>query len=188
MESRHEATVNEKPPRAEGSTGIGFWTLVFAMFLFPFFFHAGTELYMMARAALFPGQTVKKQEEPKADAGKLADGKSLDKLAAALAEQTKALQEGAGRVVIIHPPLNGTFSFDAEKTKIYELSGINMDDPAVSGANKLAQVKSVELLYSLMESFDRIVVNAAQNNVSDFHVKNAIEWKKRALKRLQELK
>lgn len=163
--------------------------VLLAMFLFPFFFHAGTDLYMLARAALFSKVEAVKQQagRPDSDSGGQAEHKELEKLTAMLENQTKILGEGAGKVVIIHPPYPSAFSFDSEKAKIYELGGVNLDDPPAV-ADKLEKVKSVELLYALMESLDRVVLNAAQNNVSEFHVKNAIEWKKRALKRLQELR
>jgi len=189
LEPFNDISSYEKSGHMETNRGLPFWKLLLAMLLFPFFFQAGTELYNLARADIVSRLNPKKTSEPMnaANAGKQADGLALEKLSAILANQTKMLEEGAGKVVVIQPPLSGQFSFDAEKAKIYDLSGINMDDP-VSGANKLAQVKSVELLYSLMESFDRIVQNAVAGNISDFHVKNAIEWKKRALKRLQELR
>ncbi|MBI3580769.1 MAG: hypothetical protein HY098_01595 [Nitrospinae bacterium] len=163
--------------------------VLLAMFLFPFFFHAGTDLYMLARAALFPklGAMTQQAGKPDADSGGQAELKELEKLTATLEHQTKILGEGAGKVVIIHPSYPSAFSFESEKARIYELGGINLDDPPAV-ANKLEKVKSVELLYSLMESLDRVVLNAAQNGISDFHVKNALEWKKRALRRLQELR
>lgn len=179
----------ERPPQPETGGGLRFWMVMVAMFLFPFFFHAGTDLYKLARAALSSKvDSMKEQtDKPEADSGRQAELKELEKLTAILEHQTKILGEGAGKVVIIHPSYPSAFSFDSEKAKIYELVGINLDDPPAV-ANKIEKVKSVELLYSLMESLDRVVLNAAQNNVSDFHVKNAIEWKKRALKRLQELR
>ena len=176
---------SERQYKPESGRGLPFWMVLVAMFLFPFFYHAGTELYVLARAALFPKVEVKSQ--PEANLGRQEELKALEKLAAILESQTKILGEGAGKVVVIHPSYPSAFSFDFEKAKIYELSGINLDDPP-AGADKLEKIKSVELLYELAESLDRMVLFAAQNNVSEFHVKNAIEWKKRVLKRIQELR
>lgn len=178
-------TTFEKTAPAEAGSAFSFLKILLAMFLFPFFFQIGTELYGLARTQIMGAQKGSANQKAQGGSGG-TDAAVLEKLSQILANQARLMEEG-GKVVIIHPALPGQFAFDAEKTKLYELSGINLDDP-VSGVNKLAQTKSVELLYSVMESCDRVVLNAAASNISEFHVKNAIEWKKRAIKRLQDLR
>ncbi|MBI5179608.1 MAG: hypothetical protein HZA04_10175 [Nitrospinae bacterium] len=168
------------------------WQVFLAILAFPILFHGGTELYMFARVALVsylgmggvssqqssaqvPGMTMNKED------------KILESLATIIQNQQKILEEGGQKVIVIRPEYPGSYSYDTEKNRIFQLSGIDMDDP-ISGTEQFKKIQSVEVLTALIESFDRIALNAAQVGSSDFHVKNAIEGKRQALKRLQELK
>jgi hypothetical protein len=115
------------------------------------------------------------------------DRQILDSMTAIIINQQKQMEQGGQKVVIFRPEYPGAYSFEAEKTKIYELGGMDIDDP-VTGMGKMSKINSAEVLMAMIESFDRITLNAAQYNTSEFHVKNAIESKKLAFKRLQELK
>lgn len=174
--------------------GPRFWRLLLAMFLFPFFFNLGSELYLLARTAIMAqmgGLQTAAPPPAQPSPGKSDADKLIDSLAVVIANQEKLLrdagQSDAGRVVIIHPDYAGTFLYDAEKGKIKELAGIDLDDP-LAGSDKFGKIKSAEVLSAVIGSFDRILLNAAQNNVSEFRVKNTLEAKKQALKRLQELR
>lgn len=178
-----------KPVPASCCHGVRMWKLLLAMFLFPFFFNLGSELYLLARTAAMAqmGGLQAAPEPATKPSGKSDFDKVIDSLALVIANQEKLLRDTGQRVVIIHPEYTGTFSYDDEKGKVKELAGIDLDDP-VTGSDKIGKIKSAELLSAIIRSFDRILLNAAQNNLSEFRVKNTLEAKKQALKRLQELR
>ncbi len=179
-----------KPVAAASCHGIRMWKLLLAMFLFPFFFNLGSELYLLARTALMAqmgGLQAAHQPPAQQPTGKSESDKVIDSLALVIANQEKLLRDTGQRVVIIHPDYAGTFSYDDEKGKVKELAGIDLDDP-ITGSDKIGKIKSSELLSAIIRSFDRILLNAAQNNLSEFRLKNTLEAKKQALKRLQELR
>lgn len=166
------------------------WTMIAAMFMFPFFFSFGSELYLLIRAAVV-GQMggLRSAATPRSPAppGKNDADKMIDSLAVVIANQEKLLRDNGQRVVIIHAGYAGSFSYDAEKAKVKELAAIDLDDP-VAGSDKFGKIKSAEVLSAVIESLDRILLNAAQNNISEFRVKNVMEAKKQSLIRLQELR
>lgn len=168
----------------------GFWTLLLAMFFFPFLFNLGSELYLLARTAVMAqmgGLSSTPAPSPQQASGKSDTDKMIDSLALVIANQEKILRDSGQKVVIIHPDYAGAFSYDDEKSKVKELTGIDLDDP-IAGSDKFAKIKSAEILSAVINSFDRILLNASQNNSSEFRVKNTLEAKKQALKRLQELR
>ncbi len=165
------------------------WMLLLAMFLFPFFFNLGSELYLLARTALMAqmGSLPAVPAQSSQSLVKNDNDKVIDSLALVISNQEKIMRDAGQRVVIIHPDYAGVFSYDDEKGRVKELAGIDIDDP-VTGSDKLGKIKSAEILSAIIGSFDRILLNAAQNNISEFRVKNTLEAKKQALKRLQELR
>lgn len=187
----------EAAPSAKASQGMvvyyrgpRLWTMIAAMFLFPFLFNLGSELYLLIRAAIV-GQMggLRSAATPlsRTSAGKSDADKMIDSLALVIANQEKLLRDAGQRVVIIHPGYAGSFSYDAEKAKVKELAAVDLDDP-VAGSDKFGKIKSAEVLSAVIESLDRILLNAAQNNISEFRVKNAMEAKRQSLMRLQELR
>ncbi len=179
-----------KPVAIAYGNGISMWKLLLAMFLFPFFFNLGSELYLLARTAVMAqmgGLHAASGSAAQQTPGKSESDKVIDSLALVIANQEKLLRETGQRVVIIHPDYTGAFSYDDEKAKVKELAGIDLDDP-ITGSDKIGKIKSSEMLSAIIRSFDRILLNAAQNNLSEFRVKNTLEAKKQALKRLQELR
>lgn len=198
-EPKHEAkgASQETAPPAKAAQGMvvhyrgpRLWTMIVAMFLFPFFFNLGSELYLLIRAAIvgqMGGLRLGATPPSRPSAVKSDTDKMIDSLALVIANQEKLLRDAGQRVVIIHPGYAGLFSYDDEKGKVKELTGIDLDDP-VAGSDKFGKIKSSEILSSVIGSFDRILLNAAQNNLSEFRVKNVMEAKKQSLKRLQELR
>lgn len=161
------------------------WVIFAALFLFPFFYHLGSELYLLARTAIMAKYGPPASVAPVVVAKGTVD--ELNKTMAAILDgQQKLIQEGQ-KVIIIHSDYAGAFSYEHEKRKILELCGFDIDDP-VNLADRFSKIKSTELLGTVMESLDRIVLNAAQNGVAEQHLKNTIEVKKMALKRIQELR
>ncbi|MEE8483416.1 MAG: hypothetical protein V3S46_02370 [Nitrospinota bacterium] len=103
-----------------------------------------------------------------------------------ISKMPKPVNRVSNKVIIIRDE-PGIFSFEAEKTKIYEIGGVDFDDP-IAGTKALKDIKSIELLLVLVGSFNRILLNADDHPVSDFHIKNAIDGKRQAMERLRELK
>jgi len=189
-----KAAPAQTPPRPvhpAHRTGFVWWQVFLAMLLFPLLFHAGSEIYMFARVGMVSylgmGGASSQQtgQVPGITGG--TEGKILESLSSIILNQQKMMEEGTQRVVIIRPEYPGAFSFENEKNRIFQLSGMDLDDP-IGGAEKFKGVNSVEVLTALIESFDRITLNAATSNLSEFHLKNSIEGKRQAVKRLQELK
>lgn len=196
-EPKRTKAQHEAAPQANTKTGVSahyygpsFWKLLLAMFLFPFFFNLGSELYLLARTALMTrmgGLQTAAVTSSNPTSGKSDADRMIDSLALVIANQEKLLRDNSQRVVIIHPDYAAVFSYDDEKNKVKELVGIDLDDP-IAGSDKFGKIKSAEILSAVLGSFDRILLNAAQNNISEFRVKNTLEAKKQALKRLQELR
>lgn len=184
------APTKATPAVATHSHAPRFWMLLLAMFLFPFFFNLGSELYLLARTALMAqmgGLPSGAAISPKPSPGKSDTDKMIDSLALVIANQEKLLRDSGQKVVIIHPDYAGVSSYDDEKSKVKELAGIDLDDP-VTGSDKFGKIKSAEILSAVIHSFDRILLNASQNNISEFRLKNTLEAKKQALKRLQDIR
>ncbi len=103
-----------------------------------------------------------------------------------ISKMPKPVNTVSNKVIVIHDE-PGIFSLKAEKKKIYEIGGVDFDDP-IAGTKALKDIKSAELLIALVGSFNRILLNADNHPISDFHIKNAIEGKRQAMARLRELK
>lgn len=188
--SRDPASSTLAKPAAAHCYAPRFWKLLLAMFLFPFLFNLGSELYLLARTAVMAqmgGLPSATAPSPQPSSGKSDTDKMIDSLALVIANQEKIMRDNGQKVVIIHPDYAGVSSYDDEKSKVKELTGIDLDDP-VAGSDKFGKIKSAEILSAAINSFDRILLNASQNNSSEFRVKNTLEAKKQALKRLQELR
>ncbi len=190
---QHEKTALPVAPYRGPGLGI----ILVVLFLFPFFFNLGSELYLLARTAIM-AQMGSRSSAPAQEGSALKSSsaiqplksdsdKIIDSLALVIANQEKLMGDGAQRVLIIHPDYAGTFSYDAEKQKIEQLAGIDLDTP-LAGTDKMGKIRSAEILSLVIESLDRVLLNAAQYDLSEFHVKNALEAKKQALKRLQEIR
>ncbi len=196
-EAEREKVSREPSPSAKANPSVvahyhgpRFLTFLLLMFLFPFLFNLGSELYLLARTAVMAqmaGLQPSAAPPPHPSSGKSDADKMIDSLAMVIANQEKLLRDAGQRIVIIHPGYTGLSSYDEEKNKVKELVGIDLDDP-VTGSEKFGKIKSAEILSAVISSFDHILLNAAQNNTSEFRVKNALEAKKQALKRLQEIR
>lgn len=163
--------------------------IFFVLFAAPLFLRAGNDMYDLLKSKLpyylefygidFPSAPVI------AEHGDLDSKVAIDKF---LKLQEKMLKKSAQKVVIIYPERSGTFSLKREKKKLYEISGLDIDDP-VKSSGVIGKIRSLELLVAMVESFDRILDSAGENGkVSGFHVKNAIEGKRLALARIRQLR
>lgn len=166
-----------------------FGLILLAVFLSPFLFYGGTDLYHLSRGYLFEYFGVMPTLSDKYFSQTLAsqNREIIKELGVLVRTQKEIVKSGIQKVVVINNEPGGTFSFKFEKKKLFELSGIDIDDP-IKGTKKIGKIKSVDVLIAIMDSFNRILWNGAQYGVSNFHIKNVIEGKRQALKKLQELK
>lgn len=108
------------------------------------------------------------------------------KLSSLIDLQKKQLKKEPFKVIVI--PGNGTetFSFKQEKKRLYEISGLDIDDPV--SEKTIGKVKSTEVLLAMIGSFNRILLNSDHKSVSEFHLKNTAKAKRLTLKILRQLK
>lgn len=186
------------------------WPFILILFIvFPFFFQMGSEFYGFAKVQLSPlgvseppasklAPTAPEKPVAKVESGvppemfqKLLEQNSRiinqnRDLLEKISKMPKPVSKVSNKIIVIHDE-PGIFSLEAEKKKIYEIGEIDFDDP-IAGTKALKDIKSTELLLMLVDSFNRILLNADSHPVSDFHIKNAIEGKRQAMARLRELK
>jgi hypothetical protein len=79
-----------------------------------------------------------------------------------------------------------TFSIKYEKKKLLEIAGIDIDDP-IKNTMKIRNIDSIKTLNQLKVSFNRILTNAKEHKISDFHIQSAKKGKRQAEQRLKEL-
>jgi len=150
--------------------------ILLVLFTAPFFFRAGSDMYDVLKSKLPYYLEFYGLDFPSTPGDGEPDSAAVNR------------QIAPQKVVIIYPEQQGTFSFKREKKRLYELSGLDIDDP-VRGSSIIGKIKSVELLALMVESFDRIIDNAGKKKeVSWFHVKNAREGKQMALERIRQLR
>jgi len=131
-----------------------FWHILFVIFLSPFIFNIGSDLYDFAKINIMEITNDKKT----------AEGLSGD------------IEESAPK----------TFSIKYEKKRLLEIAGIDIDDP-IKNTMKIRNIGSARTLNSLLLSFNRILTNAKEYKVSDFHVQSAKKGKRQAEERMKEL-
>ena len=92
------------------------------------------------------------------------------------------------KIIVVKVPSGEKFDLEYEKRKILELANVDLDDP-VTGPDVFQDVKSRDVLKEIIRSLNAIIAAARDHEeVSDFLKSNALEAKKRAVKRLSELK
>ncbi|GMT41601.1 MAG: hypothetical protein IEMM0002_0012 [bacterium] len=170
----------------------GFWIVFLTLFLAPFFFRAGNDIYDTLRSKLSfymgsYGLFYKPDSAKNSTVNTVTDGTIAENLNELIKQQQKIMKNYPRKVIVIHPERMGVFSLKREKKRLYELSGLDIDDP-VKGSDIIEKINSVEILVLMMESFDRIIDNAKGESVSKFHIKNAVEGKRKAIKRIRKLR
>ncbi len=157
-----------------GKTPFPFAQILVTAFLLPFFYNTGTESYLFAVSYIedYYGLKLTSQSRASALTGTRDAGK-------------KPADSDAKKILVITNQ-TGTFSFKFEKQKLLELAGIDIDDP-INGTETINKIKSPEILITAIDSFSNIILNGRGKDVSDFHLKNSIEGKKLATKRLRKL-
>ncbi len=92
------------------------------------------------------------------------------------------------RIIVIKVPSREKFDLNYEKQKIYELAGVDMDDP-VTSAKPFNAIKSRDVLKELIRSFNLIIAASRDHDeVSDFLKSNAMTGKKYATRRLKKIR
>jgi len=177
----------EPPPKPK----FPFILILVTIAIAPFLYNGGTDLYLMGKKQLqqnikilLPAQMVPVSTEKAPTASKDTLLKILNKIATA---QEKLSKDGIQKVVVLSPSEDYTFNYSFEKKKILEISGIDIDDPVI-GSKAISKIKSSQVLIELIDTFNKIIMSGPQYNVSSFRIKNIIEAKKQALKKLKKLR
>ncbi|HEB71416.1 MAG TPA: hypothetical protein ENI77_02200 [Nitrospirae bacterium] len=139
-----------------------------------------------------------------------AFAKSNRKLTASLEKQTSAILKLANRkpqivkvesrkqgkkkkvsnpkIIVIKVPSREKFDLNYEKQKVYELAGVDLDDP-VTSAKPFNAIKSRDVLKELIRSFNLIIAASRDHDeVSDFLKSNAMTGKGYATLRLKKIR
>ena len=108
------------------------------------------------------------------------------KLSSLIDLQKKQLKKEPYKVIVLPGQGTESFSFKQEKKRLYEISGIDIDDPVSEKAIK--KVKSTEVLLAMIGSFNRILLNSDHKSVTEFHLKNTAKAKRLTLKLVRQRK
>lgn len=138
----------------DGKRSFPFWHTLFVIFLSPFLFYIGSDIYHFAKANIL----------------EIALDKNI----------VSGLPEKTG------DSTPQTFSIKHEKKILLEIAGIDIDDP-IKNTMKIRNIGSIKTLNELMVSFDRILSNAKEHKISNFHIESAKKGKRQAEQRLKEL-
>jgi hypothetical protein len=181
--------------------------IVLLLFLAPFIFLAGSDIYGLIKARLpsymapvepkpaAPPPAVKKEDDLRAVLKqnqalieKLARQNTTlsKKLTSLIKVQEKLAKKEPSKVVVLTSAGQATFSLNREKKVLYEISGLDIDDPV--SADAVGKIKSTEILLAMVESFNRIMLNSDHPSVSDFQLNNTVKAKRLVIKRLRQLK
>ena len=175
-------------------------TILLILLISPFIFNAGSDLYDIAKAQLIVPEPIKqpvagdkndlravlKQNEALVE--KLAkQNRTLSKkLTALIAVQEKIAKKEPDKIVVFPTRTPSAFSMKREKKILYEISGIDIDDPITD--KSINKIKSVQILLAMVESFNLMLVNSDHSSVSAFHLKNIVKAKRLVIKKLRQIK
>ncbi|VAX20944.1 hypothetical protein MNBD_NITROSPINAE04-318 [hydrothermal vent metagenome] len=125
-------------------------------------------------------------EKQTAAISKLANKKpQIVKIETPKGKKTRAKEP---RIIVIKVPSREKFDLNYEKQKIYELAGLDMDDP-ITSAKLFNAIKSRDVLKELIRSFNLIIAASRDHDeVSDFLKSNAMTGKKYATRRLKKVR
>lgn len=174
-------------------------TILLILLVSPFIIHAGSDLYDTVKAQLIVPEVVKpvagekddlravlKQNEALVE--KLAkQNRILSKKLTTLIEVQERIAKKEPDKIVVFPSGSPTvFSMKREKKVLYEISGIDIDDPITE--KSINKVKSVQILLAMVEIFNRMLINSDHSSVSDFHSKNIVKAKRLVIKKLRQIK
>lgn len=185
----------KKRPAFPGSV-----TILLILLVSPFIINAGNDLYGVIKAKVtVPAAEIKPVADKKDDlravlkqnealVEKLASqNRTLSKkLTDLIKVQEKIAKKKPDKVVVFPPAGPAAFSMKREKEILYEISGMDIDDPITE--KSISKIKSVQILLAMIESFNRILINSDYKSVSDFHLKNIVKAKRLVVKKLRQIK
>lgn len=94
----------------------------------------------------------------------------------------------ASKIIVVKVPSREKFDLNYEKQKIYELAGVDMDDP-ITSAKLFNVIKSRDVLKELIRSFNLIIAASRDHDeISDFLKSNSMTGKKYATRRLKKVR
>ena len=184
----------KKRPAFPGSVAI-----LLILLVSPLIINAGNDLYGVIKAKVTVPAAVKPVADKKDDlravlkqnealVEKLANQNQTlsKKLTALIKVQEKIAKKKPDKVVVFPPAGPAVFSMKREKEILYEISGMDIDDPITE--KSIGKIKSVQILLAMIESFNRILINSDHKSVSDFHLKNIVKAKRLVVKKLRQIK
>ena len=174
-------------------------TILLILFLSPLIINAGDSLYDYIKAQVTVPAAVTPVTDKKDDlravlkqnealVKKLAGQNRIlsKKLTALIRVQEKIAKKKPNKVVVLPSSGPAVFSMKREKKILYEISGIDIDDPITE--KSINKIKSVQILLAMIESFNRILINSDHMSVSSFHLKNIVKAKRLVVKKLRQIK
>ena len=174
-------------------------TILLLLLMSPFIINAGNDLYQAVKAQFVAPEAVKPVADEKDDMRAIltqndalvkklaAQNRTLSKKLTALIEvQKKLANKEPDKIVVFPSIIPSVFSMKQEKKVLYEISGIDIDDPI--SEKSINKIKSVQILLAMVESFNRMLINSDHPSVSGFHRKNIVKAKRLVIKKLRQLK
>lgn len=92
------------------------------------------------------------------------------------------------KVIVVKTPTVEPFDLGYEKLKIFQLCGVDLDDP-ISGPGKFSNIESVEVVKEVIHSLDLILASSKENkDISPFILGNALKGRKFAIEQMKKIK
>ena len=176
-------------------------TILLILLVSPFIINAGNDLYDVVKAQLIVPvpeavkpvasekddlRAVLKQNEALVETLAKQNRTLSKKLTTLIEVQERIAKKDPDKVVVFPSSSPTVFSMKREKKVLYEISGIDIDDPITE--KSIDKIKSVQILLAMVESFNRMLINSDHSSVSDFHRKNIVKAKRLVIKKLRQTK
>jgi len=159
-----------------------FGLILLIIFIAPFIYNAGSDIYFMAKFSLY--KSLGGNREILSENQRLTEGIASKLFGAGNSDSTgnspdSKVAQGSSATKA------DSFSFKKEKELLIRLS-LDIDDP-INNSKKIAVMTSVKDLNLIIDSFGRIITNSTKHDISDFHVKNSLKGREDAMNRMAAL-
>jgi len=159
-----------------------FGLILLIIFIAPFIYNAGSDIYFMAKFSLY--KALGGNRHILSENQKLTEG-IASKLFSAGNNEITGNSPDSKNAQTRNATKADSFSLKHEKELLIQL-GLDVDDP-INNSKKIAVMTSVKDLNLIIESFGRIITNSTKYDISDFHVKNSLKGREDATDRITAL-